>query len=127
MRPGHPELPALLVSSTATARGVLPWPLLPTLRPALRRIRLLLVLAVATHRQLLCALRGARTVRRHRRLLRLVRRLASERRTLRRSVVTGLALRLGRLVLGHGSTFGAAPENPLKIRSELPKNSMKIR
>jgi hypothetical protein len=57
MRPGHPELPALLVSSTATARGVLPWPLLPTLRRALRQIRLLLVLSVATHRQLLCALR----------------------------------------------------------------------
>lgn len=53
MRPGHPELPALLVRSTATARGVLPWPLLPTLR----RVLLLLMLAVATHRQLLCALR----------------------------------------------------------------------
>jgi hypothetical protein len=53
MRPGHPELPALLVSSTATARGVLPWPLLPTLR----QIRLLLMLAVATHRHLLRALR----------------------------------------------------------------------
>jgi hypothetical protein len=48
MRPGHPELPALLVS-TATARGVLTWPLLPTLR----RVLLLGVLAVAAHRQLL--------------------------------------------------------------------------